>query len=362
MSTMHSTPSPRFGLEPQVWRRHGQAVVAELLGSPVLRWLVPVATVLVRTADGAERAARLAHGQLRPAAADHPTAHALPVLEMPAERVLLRSLPMPAMASSDLAQAVQFDVAASSPFPPEQTVHGHSVRALDAQRVQVDIAITSRTQVQDTLRQASFNPSEPPEVWALPAPHGDQALRPIVLRGFGELARQRQTRRGLNQRLLMTSLLLLLLLALLATPVAFQQSRARQAQQSFAELQQRAAPQLKQREVMVAKIQQLQVVGQSFQQQLAIPPALSLLSQALPDGAWLMGLRVEGDKLVLNGLTDDAAALVQRLSSQAGVHDVRLASPATRGFGATQETFIIELKLDGRRYGRTLGGAAGTVQ
>ena len=99
---MHSTPSPRFGLEPQVWRRHGQAVVAELLGSPVLRWLVPVATVLVRTADGAERAARLTHGELRPAAADHPTAHALPVLEMPAERVLLRSLPMPAMASSDL--------------------------------------------------------------------------------------------------------------------------------------------------------------------------------------------------------------------------------------------------------------------
>ena len=76
-----------------------------------------------------------------------------------------------------------------------------------------------------------------------------------------------------------------------------------------------------------------------------------MLTRALPDGAWLTALRTEGGKLVLNGNADDAAALVQRLAAQPGVHDVRLASPATRGFGATKETFIIELQLDAHRYG-----------
>ena len=71
----------------------------------------------------------------------------------------------------------------------------------------------------------------------------------------------------------------------------------------------------------------------------------------------------DGGPTVKNWLdSDKSEAEKELILEEAGVHDVRLASPATRGFGATQETFIIELKLDGRRYGRTLGGAAGTVQ
>ena len=81
-----------------------------------------------------------------------------------------------------------------------------------------------------------------------------------------------------------------------------------------------------------------------------------MLTRAIPDGAWISTLRVEGAKLVLNGQADDAAALVQRLAAQPGARDVRLASPATRGAGAAKETFIIELKLDANRYGPVLGG------
>ena len=44
-------------------------------------------------------------------------------------------------------------------------------------------------------------------------------------------------------------------------------------------------------------------------------------------------------------------ALVQRLAREPGAHEVRLASPATRGAGAAKETFIIELKLEAGRYG-----------
>ena len=108
------------------------------------------------------------------------------------------------------------------------------------------------------------------------------------------------------------------------------------------------------------RLDRLQAVDKLLLQQLALPPVLDMLTRALPDGAWLTAVRAEGSKLVLNGNADDAAALVQRLATERGVHDVRLASPATRGAGAAKETFIIELQLDARRYGlaRTVGGAS----
>ena len=62
-------------------------------------------------------------------------------------------------------------------------------------------------------------------------------------------------------------------------------------------------------------------------------------------------MRVEGDKVILTGNADDAAALVQALSKEEGVKEVRLPSPATRPAGAAKENFNIELRLDPERFG-----------
>ena len=181
-------------------------------------------------------------------------------------------------------------------------------------------------------------------------------MRPIVLQGFGEGLRQARARRGIGQRLGLAALALLVLAALAVTPTALQRAKARQAMGAFDAMQKQAAPQLAQREALMKQLERLQTLAQLQEQQLALGPVLDLLTRTLPDGAWLTGLRVEGNKLVLNGLADDAAALVQRLAEQPGAHDVRLTSPATRGAGAAKETFIIELGLDAHRYGPVLGG------
>ena len=70
---------------------------------------------------------------------------------------------------------------------------------------------------------------------------------------------------------------------------------------------------------------------------------------AMSMGPWdkLPGLEVT----VFRDTLTDRAALVQRLAREPGAHEVRLASPATRGAGAAKETFIIELKLEAGRYG-----------
>ena len=349
--------SPRFfGMDLGQWSRQWQAAGTALLDLPGLRWLAPRVTVELRQADGRSAAWVMRQGQLTPARAAR-AAGALPALALPLDTVLERRLLLPPLAAADAAQAVQLDVASASPFLPEQTVAGYAQHADDA-TLRVDIAITSRRQVEDALHAAGADPAQPPDVWVLPAAAGDGALRPIVLRGFGEARRAALLRRGLAQRLGLLLLGLALLAALAVTPTALVRLRAQQAQQSFDALQKQAAPQIAQREALTQRVERLRVVGELLDKQLALPPVLDLLTRAVPDGAWLTAIRVEGTKLVLNGQADDAAALVQRLSAQPGVHDVRLASPATRGAGAAKETFIIELHLDARRYGPVRGPEA----
>lgn len=347
-----STDRTRFlGLDVSQWPRQWRAAGALLLRAPVLRGLLPQAAVALRGDDGSASAWLLADGVARPVAGEAPAAAAR-AFRLPAARVLERQLALPPLTGADLDQAVRLDVAAATPFGAEQTVFGHAVRSASAAVTQVDIAITSRQQIEQALRAAGFDPADPPEVWAVPAAAAPgQPVRPIVLHGFGEARRQREVRRGLAQRLALLGLLLALLAALFVTPTALVRARAQQAQRAFAALQQQAAPQLAQREALMQQLLRVQAVEQLQGQQLALPPVLGLLTRALPDGAWLTSLRVEGNKLVINGQADDAAALVQALAAEPGAYEVRLASPATRGAGAAKETFIIELHLDPRRYG-----------
>ena len=357
-----STDRARFlGLDVSQWPRQWRAAGALLLRAPVLRGLLPQAPVALRDDDGSTSAWLLAGGVARPMAGEAPAAAAR-AFRLPAGRVLERQLALPPLTGADLDQAVRLDVAAATPFGAEQTVFGHAVRSASAAVTQLDIAITSRQQIEQALRAAGFDPADPPEVWAVPAAAAPgQPIRPIVLRGFGEAQRQRQVRGGLVRRLALLGLLLALLAGLFVTPTALVRARAQQAQRAFAALQQQAAPQLVQREALMQQLLRVQAIDQLLGQQLALPPVLGLLTRTLPEGAWLTSLRVEGNKLVINGQADDAAALVQALAAEPGAHDVRLASPATRGAGAAKETFIIELYLDPRRYGpvRAAGKDAG---
>ncbi len=355
----NTTSSGAFlGIDVAQWPRQWRAAGERLLAWPALRWLRPAVRVQLRHPDGSASTWDMAHGVATPApgAADPVAATAV---ELPFSRVLERRLLLPPLAAAELAQAVQLEVAGASPFGAEQTVFGFAAHPAADKLTRVDLVITSRHEVEQTLRQAGADPAAAPEVWVLPAstvPAGGP-VHPIVLAGYGEGQRRRIEQQGTVARAGLLMLALALLAALVLTPTLMLRQRAIQAQQSFEALQRQAAPQMAQRELMMQRLERLQAVDKLLAQQLALPPVLDMLTRALPDGAWLTALRVEGVKLVLNGQADDAAALVQRLATEPGVHDVRLASPATRGVGATKETFIIELQLDAPRYGLARPGA-----
>jgi general secretion pathway protein L len=343
-----------FGLDLSQWPRQWRAAGRLLARLPVFARLEPAVRVTLRQADRRVTHWQVTRGVATPAAEGASANESgISALELGPNRVLERHLALPSLSDADLAQAVRLDVTSSSPFPAGQTVYGYTAIA----NGDVMVAITSRQQVdlaQVQARVAGWQPNDgkAPEIWVIPPDvNRKSAIRPIVIDGYGEDARARLTARGFARHLALIALGVGLLAALLVTPTAFTRMRAHQATAAQNTLQHQAGPEIAAREALLAQIAQMQALRDLVGQQIALPPALDMLTRAVPDGAWLTSLRAEGTKLTLNGSADDAAALVQKLAQQPGVRDARLASPAIRLPGANKDNFIIELQLDPARYG-----------
>ncbi len=133
--------------------------------------------------------------------------------------------------------------------------------------------------------------------------------------------------------------------AVLLTPSLQLRQRALQAQQAYDQAQQRLAPVLAQREALT----QLQAQQAALREQMAerVEPlaVLDLLTQAVPEDSFVQRLQVQGDRLTLSGQTPNTAALMNRLSAQPLLRDVRSPAAATRSMSAGRENFTLEMTL-----------------
>ncbi len=344
------------------WRAAGRL----LLELPLVRALAPETLVRCISAGGQHTYWRLRHGQANPAGhlKDFEMTRALPVVLLARSAVLERTLTLPQLSPTDLEHAVELEVQASTPFSAEQTVYGWQAEADAASGGQrVLLAITSRQQCTAALSRAAQSSST--EIWLEPdaaAPTIPPApWQPLHLRGWGGTARRRAASRTQWRLLALLALALALAAALAVTPTAFLRLKAIQAQKALEVLQREAAPQLAAREALGRDVQALHNAASAAQGQVLLAPVLDMLTVAVPDGAWLSNLRLDGERLRINGMADDAAALVQRLAAQPGVADARLASPATRGRNDNKERFAIELLAGSAYYGPLLA-ASGAAQ
>ena len=369
MALSLSDNSQFFGLDLSQWPRQWRGAAELLLDMPGLRPLTAPVPVQLLDADGGFSDWQWRLGVIAPQAGGSPanTAHAV---ALSADAVLERTLTLPRLNLADVAQAVALEAASISPFGAAQTVAGFSVEppAKGAQTQTVHMALTSRKQLEQAVQRAQVSFAERGstlgdndiEVWVLPNRRQEtggeagvlpQNVRPVVFDTAGVQPRQALVARGRASRVGLVALTAVLLAALAATPVWQARGRAIQAQAALDQVSRDVAPQQAQREALVKQADALRAVGGVLKTQLAPMPVLNLVTRVLPDTAWINTLRVEGDKVILTGNADDAAALVQALSKEEGVKEVRLPSPATRPAGAAKESFNIELRLDAERFG-----------
>jgi len=325
---------------------------------PLLAWLTPVLPVRLLQANGGES---IWQGGTQPLVAPGAKELATPflALELPDSLVLRRGMTVPAMSDAQTLEAVALDVQTANPFGADDLVWGFSQRPVSQGLVRVEIALLSRRQLDNYLKSQSARWKEGvlPELWVLAADNP-----PIVLAGFGEMPRARRitARRRTGYGLLLLALLVLAAIAI--TPTLQLRARAIEAVNAYTDLHNRTAPLARQREALVKTTDRLMVVSEAVSGGVDPLTVLDLLTQALPDDTSLLNLQLQGLKVTMAGQTTNAAALMQHLSAQPGVRDVRAPSAATKPLGVTKESFSIEFMLDPKTLPSLAGADAKTVE
>lgn len=311
-----------------------------LMGMPPFSWLSPKVVVRVTLAGGGESCwlAGDHHDAISPTQARKARFSAV---EVPEDHVLYKSLELPLVSGQEVEGAVGLEVAACSPFPREDVVWGYGADTAEGGgRLLVTAVIASRKQLASRMEATALASGLMPEAWVMAG-----VKSPVVLSGFGELARAAHLRiwRRVNLFLLVVTVGLLLAMAL--TPTLQLRARALEAQEAWGAERVRTEPLAKKRAAYLAAAGQLTELASLVQDRVDPLWAMERITQIMPDDTALLTLQVHGSKVTLTGQTGNSAALMQHLSSQPGVKDVKAPSPAVRPLGTTKDSFSIELTL-----------------
>jgi general secretion pathway protein L len=356
-----NNPSPQAlptvaDFQPGELLRMAAASLRHLHQHPALAWITPQLPVrLIEAGGGAslwlgERKLEASQQELQAAQ--------FTAVQVPPELALGRRLLLPRLSETDLRDAVALDVRDASPFDPADLVWGYRSSEGEGELVAVAVVLASRRQVMDYIRQAAPALADSPalEAWVL----ADDGA-PVLLRGFGEGTR---VRRGARGRMLAGALMIvavMLATAIAVTPTVQLRLRTLQAVAAYQALQQRAGPAMAQREALLRGREDLANLQEVMGDHIEPLVAIDMLTQLIPDDTWLQRVQAQGTRFTVSGQTPNAAALMNMLSGNPGLRDVRAPSPATRAFGTNRETFVVEFTVTPGMLRRTPAAAEPTA-
>ncbi len=313
-----------------------------MLEWPIFSWLWPKLAVRLWLPTGAQALSRgldtpLLHSERRAASAR------FVAVVLPENLLLRRTLNLPRLQTQELMAALTLEVQTLSPFAPTDVVWAYEIAPQDGSTLRVPVVLGSRKLIEQHI--AKVHPqlaSQPPEVWA-PRAGGSHF---VLLPGFGEALRQRQSTAWRWASALFVLLALALAAAMAVTPTFQLYLRALQANQAMATLQQKAAPVMAQRESLVRASERLTSLAELTGKPAPPLQTLKLITDALPDDTSLLSLQIQGLKVNISGQTANASALMKQLGNTPGLRDVKAPTPATKPLGAPRESFTIEFTLD----------------
>lgn len=267
-------------------------------------------------------------------------------VQLPEQLLLRNVLVLPNLQPYEMQSALSLHVTALSPFAPSDLAWTFALEPSGPEGSNLATAhlvMSSRKLVTQYLEQLTVltNP-QATEVW-VPGVFGQGDL---VLPGFGETSRARHAMVWRWASALLVVLVFALTVAILLTPSVQLYMRSLQAHSAMADLQQKAAPVVKQRESLVHTSDQLTNLAELIGKPLPALTVLKLVSDALPDDTSLLSLQVQGHKVTMSGQTANAAALMKQLGTTPGLRDVTAPTPATKPLGAPREQFTIEFALE----------------
>lgn len=319
-----------FGLDlGRGWREFRQGC-ADALNWPGLAWLSPQEPVRLLRPDGSIEWRMGLSARPAPAGA----ASAAQAILLPDDVVLFRDVVVPNLVDPVLREALALQVGEQSPFVPEELVWGWRASPREDGRLDVRLALTSRAYVGQHLASIGVQADDRVEIWA-------DGAAPVLIRGFGEAARERRT---LGQRKLAFAALGLLavsLLALAATPFMLKREQVFDAQARYAALVDETAQAVADREALLKASTRLTAIKTHLEGQVNLPRLLDALTRVVPDSAHLTRLEVTGRQVRIGGIAANAAALIEALGALPEIRDVRTPSAISRSSDG-RESFAVE--------------------
>lgn len=307
---------------------------AEALRWPALRWLTPDETVRVFRADGTESVRSGVSARTIAA----PAGVRFFAIELPEDLLLRRSLVLPRLSETELRQAVELDVRAASPFPPDDVVWGFEAER--GERLRVDIALTSRPLIEQQIESARPRLGQVrPEVWV-------GGPRPFIIPGYGESARMARERRMRWALFGLLALTAVLLAALVVTPTLQLRERTLEAIGKSEELARGVRPQVQMRDELTRLGEQLRLLGNAAGKRQDVVALIDQITRQLPDEVVLSRLEVTRGTVRIIGQADNAAQLLQNLSANPAFRDVKAPGGISRAPAGGKEGFTIELRVN----------------
>lgn len=353
-----TSPYELFGLDLRGLVQQFNASWRAVAQTRQLAWLAPAVPVRLLRADGT---VALWRGGVQLGSAKDAEAAEFEAVEIPEGLVLRKRLPMPDLPDSAIAQAVELEARAATPFAVDDLIWGAHNLADDVPgKKLVEMVIASRRQITQYLDERRHGlglaSDREPEVWIFA---GDG--HPIVVNGWGEQHRSQQAIRQRRVACVLIAVAVLIVGFMAITPSLQLRARSLDAISAFEGMQRETTQAGVQREAFTHSVERLEVLRGILSERIDMLRLMTALTKALPDDTYLQSMQTQGLKVSIQGLTGNAATLMQTLGSVPGFREVRAPTAATRALAPNAENFRIEIQLDPAVFSTTADAATASA-
>ena len=259
-------------------------------------------------------------------------------------QVLLRPLDFPKQAADFLDGMIRTQIDRLTPWPAEDAVFGWSSPSLSGQeRIELTLAATSKQEIEPLVQLAAGLGAQSLTAFAKPPAAGDAQEKIEKIKVFDQPLRSAAHRVLDTPRTLRAVLLsagAAAAVALLATAYFGDSFDSEQQQLMQRISQRRAALRLGPNGGSA-----LGLLAKRKQTGPSTVVVLEALSQALPDGTYVTELRIDGDKVQVIGMTQDAPSLIRLIEKSPQFARATFFAPTTRGQNEPGEQFHIEVRI-----------------
>jgi general secretion pathway protein L len=255
--------------------------------------------------------------------------------------VLFRPLDFPKQAEDFLDGMIRTQIDRLTPWSADEALFGwSSPSGMGLERIELTLAATSKQELEPLVQLATSLGAQSLAAFAVPPAAGDT---PVKIKVFDQTLATAAGRAVDTPRLLRRSLLSAGVAAAVALLVAayMGDSLDTEQQQLMSQISQRRAA-LRLGPDGNSALGLLAKRKQSSPSSIVV---LEALSKALPDGTYVTELRIDGDKVQVVGMTQDAPSLIRLIEKSPQFARATFFAPTTRAQNELGEQFHIEARI-----------------